>query len=71
MRYAPASGLPNSSSLALWARTEEFAPFTSAGGARRSAFKCLPAISVDSSGPLRTISILSLVNTLNDAKAGG
>jgi hypothetical protein len=57
--------------LGLVARTEEFAPFTSAGGARRSAFKCLPAISVDSSGPLRTISILSLVNTLNDAKAGG
>jgi hypothetical protein len=50
------------------ARTEKFAPFTSAGSARRKPLSVYRQISVESSGPLRTILVSSLVNTLNDAK---
>src|SRR3954447_25924176 len=68
MRYAPASGLPNSSSLALWhgRRNLRRSPLPAAPSAQ--PLRVHRQISVDSSGPLRTISVLSLVNTLNDAK---
>src|SRR3954451_13972079 len=54
--------------LGLVARTEEFAPFPCAGGARRSAFKCLPANIRRSLRSAQNDFGLSLVNTLNDPK---
>jgi hypothetical protein len=68
IRYAPASGLPNSSNLALWHGRRNLRRSPSAGGARRKPLSVYRQISVESSGPLRTILVLSLVNTLNDAK---